>query len=76
MSWLGGYFIIRGVEKVILIQEQMSKNRMIVEQDRKGFITCQVTSSTHAKKSRTNITVNKGKYYLKHNTLQDVWKYI
>ena len=76
MSCLGGYFIIRGVEKVILIQEQMSKNRMIVEQDRKGFITCQVTSSTHAKKSRTNITVNKGKYYLKHNTLQDVWKHI
>ena len=75
MSCLGGYFIIRGVEKVILIQEQMSKNRMIVEQDRKGFITCQVTSSTHAKKSRTNITVNKGKYYLKHNTLQDVWKH-
>jgi DNA-directed RNA polymerase III subunit RPC2 len=76
MLFLGGYFIIRGVEKVILIQEQMSKNRMIVEQDRKGFITCQVTSSTHAKKSRTNITVNKGKYYLKHNTLQDVCKHI
>ena len=41
----GGYFIIRGIEKVILIQEQMSKNRMIVEQDRKGGITCQVHPS-------------------------------
>lgn len=27
----GGYFIVRGQEKVILVQEQMSKNRVIVE---------------------------------------------
>lgn len=39
----GGYFIINGVEKVILIQEQLSKNRMIVEMDRKGLVTCSVT---------------------------------
>ncbi|OWK16985.1 hypothetical protein Celaphus_00011821, partial [Cervus elaphus hippelaphus] len=32
----GGYFIVKGVEKVILIQEQLSKNRIIVEADRKG----------------------------------------
>ncbi|CAL8109808.1 unnamed protein product [Orchesella dallaii] len=67
----GGYFIVKGTEKVILIQEQLSKNRMIVEQDRKGEVTCQVTSSTHEKKSRTNITVKHGKYFLKHNALQD-----
>ena len=30
-----GYFIIKGVEKVLLIQEQMSKNRIIIEQDAK-----------------------------------------
>jgi len=29
-------FITRGTEKVILIQEQLSKNRMIVELDRTG----------------------------------------
>jgi DNA-directed RNA polymerase III subunit RPC2 len=45
---------------------------MIVEEDRKGGIQCQVTSSTHEKKSRTNVIVKNGKYYLKHNTLQDV----
>lgn len=39
----GGYFIINGTEKVILMQEQLSKNRMIVEKDSKGLITCQVT---------------------------------
>lgn len=32
----GGYFIVRGAEKVILIQEQLSKNRIIVELDTKG----------------------------------------
>ncbi len=39
----GGYFITRGTEKVILIQEQLSKNRMIVEVDRTGQIVCQVS---------------------------------
>lgn len=39
----GGYFIIRGTEKVILIQEQLSKNRIIVETDAKGLPTCSVT---------------------------------
>jgi DNA-directed RNA polymerase III subunit RPC2 len=50
----------------------MSKNRMIVEQDRKGNMSCQVTSSTHGTKTRTNVVVNKGKYYLKQNSFQDV----
>ena len=66
----GGYFVVRGQEKVILIQEQMSKNRMIVEQDRQGLLTCQVTSSTHNVKSRTNVSVKNGRYYLKQNLLE------
>ena len=39
----GGYFIVKGVEKVILIQEQLSKNRMIVDTDKKGTVVCSVT---------------------------------
>ena len=39
----GGYFIVRGVEKVILIQEQLSKNRMMVDVGNKGTIECSVT---------------------------------
>lgn len=39
----GGYFIVNGTEKVILMQEQLSKNRMIVEKDNKGLISCNVT---------------------------------
>ncbi|KAL8742501.1 MAG: hypothetical protein Q9190_005022 [Brigantiaea leucoxantha] len=34
----GGYFIVNGTEKVILVQEQMSKNRIIVEAESKTNI--------------------------------------
>ena len=66
----GGYFIIRGVEKVILIQEQLSKNRIIVETDRLGCIGANVTSSTHEKKSKTGVVYGKNsRVVLKHNSL-------
>lgn len=48
----GGYFITRGTEKVILIQEQLSKNRMIVDTDtgRNRSIECSVTRSVSVPK--------------------------
>lgn len=67
----GGYFIVRGVEKVILIQEQLSKNRMMVDEDSKGIVTCSVTSSTHERKSKTNIITKHAKFYLKHNSVSE-----
>lgn len=67
----GGYFIVKGVEKVILIQEQLSKNRIIIEVDTKGEIGASVTSSTHERKSKTNIVSKHGKLYLRHNTFTD-----
>ncbi|XP_037499224.1 DNA-directed RNA polymerase III subunit RPC2 [Rhipicephalus sanguineus] len=63
----GGYFVVNGVERVILMQEQLSKNRMFVEEDRKTGVMCQVTSSTHERKSRTVIGAKQGRYVLKHN---------
>lgn len=65
----GGYFIVKGVEKVILIQEQLSKNRVILEVDAKGEISASITSSTHERKSKAYITMKNGKVYLKNNTL-------
>ena len=44
---------------------------MIVDEF-KGAIQCQVTSSTHEKKTRTNVIVKNGKYVLRHNALSDV----
>jgi len=29
----GGYFIVKGIEKVILIHEQLAKNRIIIDFD-------------------------------------------
>jgi len=33
-----GYFIVKGLEKVVLIQEQPAKNRIIVEIDTKKHV--------------------------------------
>ncbi len=65
----GGYFVVRGTEKVILIQEQLSKNRIIIERDQKGLFAS-VQSSTHERKSRSTILMKHGKFYLHHNTLE------
>lgn len=41
----GGYFVVKGTEKVILVQEQLSKNRIIVETDpTKGVVQASCTS--------------------------------
>ncbi|KAK4228023.1 hypothetical protein QBC38DRAFT_476397 [Podospora fimiseda] len=64
----GGYFIVGGTEKVILIQEQLSKNRVIVEKDDKGVIAS-VTSSTHERKSKTYVALRKDRIVLQHNIL-------
>ncbi|KAK4990740.1 DNA-directed RNA polymerase III complex subunit Rpc2 [Elasticomyces elasticus] len=66
----GGYFIVRGQEKVILVQEQLSKNRVIVESF-KGVYQASVTSSTHYVKTKSYVLLKKGRVYLKHNALTE-----
>ena len=66
----GGYFIVKGQEKVILVQEQLSKNRVIVE-SQKGAVQASVTSSTHERKSKSYVHLKKGKLYLRHNVLSE-----
>ncbi|KAF3989455.1 hypothetical protein FT662_02821 [Candidozyma haemuli var. vulneris] len=68
----GGYFIVNGTEKVILVQEQLSKNRIIVEADeKKGIVQASVTSSTHERKSKTYVISKNDKIYLKHNSIAE-----
>ncbi|QPG74924.1 DNA-directed RNA polymerase III core subunit ret1 [Brettanomyces nanus] len=68
----GGYFIVNGTEKVILVQEQLSKNRIIVETDpKKDIVQASVTSSTHERKSKTYVIAKNGKIYLKHNSISE-----
>ncbi|KAL6944997.1 DNA-directed RNA polymerase III core subunit ret1 [Hanseniaspora vineae] len=68
----GGYFIVNGTEKVILVQEQLSKNRIIVEaDDKKQIVQASVTSSTHERKSKTYVVTKHDKIYLKHNSISE-----
>lgn len=67
----GGYFVVRGQEKVILVQEQLSKNRIIVDMDRKGLPVASVTSSTHERKSKTYVVLKNGRLYLRHNVFSE-----
>ena len=39
----GGYFIVRGAEKVLLMQEQMSKNRILMDKNDDGTIVVSET---------------------------------
>ena len=69
----GGYFIVRGAEKVCLIQEQMARNRILVEKDPKGFPSAAVTSSTDERKSRTVVGFKGDQIMLRHNVFtQDI----
>ncbi|KAH6911964.1 DNA-directed RNA polymerase [Coprinopsis sp. MPI-PUGE-AT-0042] len=67
----GGYFVVKGTEKVILVQEQLSKNRIIVETDPvKGVV--QASVSTHGGlKSKTYVITKKGRIYLRHNSIHE-----
>ena len=66
------YFIVKGVEKVVLIQEQLSKNRVIIEEDSKTHcVSASITSSTRERKSKAYIFIKNGRLYLKHNTLAE-----
>ena len=69
----GGYFIVGGTEKVILVQEQLSKNRIIVEKDQRAgaLIQASVTSSTHERKSKTYVVLQKDRIYLRHNFINE-----
>jgi DNA-directed RNA polymerase III subunit RPC2 len=67
-----GYFIINGVEKVILMHEQMSQNRIIVEHDSKGNIfSANVTSYSQDTKSRTSVIYKNSIFYVKANRLKN-----
>lgn len=66
----GGYFIIQGIERVILIQEQLSKNRIILEEGPKG-VYASVTSSSIEHKSKTNLLLKNDCFYIQSTCFND-----
>ena len=58
---------VQGTEKVILIQEQLSKNRVLVDLDRQGNVVASVTSHTTERKVKTNLATKHGRLLLQHN---------
>uniref|UniRef100_A0A915DKC2 DNA-directed RNA polymerase n=1 Tax=Ditylenchus dipsaci TaxID=166011 RepID=A0A915DKC2_9BILA len=66
----GGYFVVKGSEKVVLMQEQLSKNRIMISRNIKKELYCEVLSVTD-RKSKTHIIAKKRKYYIKHNQLAE-----
>jgi DNA-directed RNA polymerase III subunit RPC2 len=61
----------QGTEKVILIQEQLSKNRIIIDTDSHGQVMASVTSSTAERKSKTNFIMKNSKVYMRQNAFGD-----
>lgn len=72
----GGYFIVKGVERVLLMQEQPMANRIIVENDSKRNLQAFVASSSADNKSRTVVlqhpSVRKTGLYAKHSAFTEV----
>ncbi|EZG46753.1 DNA-directed RNA polymerase beta subunit [Gregarina niphandrodes] len=67
----GGYFVVKGSEKAILMQEQISKNRIIIEKDFKKCLCATVSSVTNENKSRTQVVWKNQRAYLRHNSFVD-----
>ncbi|KRY30380.1 DNA-directed RNA polymerase III subunit RPC2 [Trichinella spiralis] len=67
----GGYFIIRGTERVVLIQEQMSKNRMLVAMDKTDEISCGVLTMTHISRGKTYVVYKKDIFFMRNNRLTE-----
>ncbi|CAE7215078.1 rpc2 [Symbiodinium natans] len=72
----GGYFIVKGVERVLMMQEQSLTNRIVVEYDSKKLLQAFVTSSSDDTKSRTVVVANpltrKKGLYMKNSAFSDL----
>ncbi|KAH0794150.1 DNA-directed RNA polymerase III complex subunit Rpc2 [Histomonas meleagridis] len=66
----GCYFIIRGTERVVLVQEQAPYNRILVERTGNDFqAVCNSSTDTH--KTRIELLWKKGSLTLHHNMLHE-----
>ncbi|AAK39687.1 second-largest subunit of RNA polymerase III (nucleomorph) [Guillardia theta] len=62
----GGYFIIKGTEKVILIQEKLVLNRIGIEKDKSGNFYSYVISSYKKRNTKSFIIIKENKIYFRN----------
>ncbi|XP_055332773.1 LOW QUALITY PROTEIN: DNA-directed RNA polymerase III subunit RPC2-like [Paramacrobiotus metropolitanus] len=67
----GGYFIAKGSEKAVLMQEQMMNDRIVCEFNPKKELTCFVISFSQDHKTRTTVVKKKGCYYVRFNMFRE-----
>lgn len=63
----GGYFIINGTEKVLMMVEQTAANRIIVTEGADGVLVAAVTSDTHERKTKAQVILRDKRLYLQQN---------
>ena len=66
----GGYFVVRGQERIILMQEQPAHNRVMVLEEG-GVIRAEIQGFSVETKSRLAVTLRKGLLYVVHNSLNE-----
>lgn len=67
----GGYFVVKGTERVCLVQEQQSKNRIIIEADDHGNIVAAVQSKTHYSISKCSVVFKRGRICMLHRSFTE-----
>lgn len=66
-----GYFIIRGVEKVLLMQEQLCRNKILVEKDKEGLMSASCASATLETKAKVAVVLKGDCLYLKSSSFRE-----
>jgi DNA-directed RNA polymerase III subunit RPC2 len=68
-----GYFIIKGTEKVVLMQEQLCKNKVLMEPDwKKNILQASCASATLETKSKIGIVLKNNRLFLKSSSFKEL----
>lgn len=68
-----GYFVIKGVEKVVLMQEQLCRNKILVDMDHKtNLLQASCASATLETKSKIAVVLKNHKVYLKSSSFKEL----
>ena len=62
----GGYFIVKGIEKVVLIQEQLTLNRIFIESDSSGYPCATTTTHKNFFRIKNSIVLKNRELFFRH----------